>query len=118
MQDVDKKGDAFRFGKGIVHSIRDRHWDIMLDLPQGMGSNNSKLSRRFRKGGIAKVGMRPLSLLKNPKTASYQPALKPNEIIPGHSYYVRLADGKRYGKIRIIRFSQALKTVEFRWQLF
>lgn len=118
LEDVDKDGKVFSFRDGVIGDGRD--WDLMLDLPHGLGSNNAALVKSFKAGGIIDMGAKPMSAVKQAPKEGYQPALKPDEILPGHTYCVKLANGKEFAKIHVQKFDQkpsSQSVLVFDWEL-
>ena len=115
LADYDKAEVAFSFKHGLVNEKK--AWDVMLDLPHGLGSNNSALAKRFKSGGILDLGAVAFDSVKEVPEKGYVPALKPDEIKVGHSYAIKLSTGKEYGKIFITKFDKQAQVVEFQFEL-
>lgn len=91
--------------------------DLLFDPPHGLGTNNTKLAKTLLgSGGIVDAGNFSIEDCKQAPLEGYKPFLKPEEIIKGHTYYIRTADGKSYGKIHVVDYNQEGKVLSFKWQ--
>ena len=118
--DDDRSGLSFKDmkliqvqeGKPVTARI-----DLILDLPNGLAANNSKLTKEFQgQGGIIDVGEKALRDVKQAPATGYKPALKPDQLIEGHCYCVLAADGRHYAKFQIKRLDKAKRLLEITWQ--
>lgn len=92
--------------------------DILFDMPHGLGANNVELGEAFNgKGEIIDLGPVPLKRKSDIPKNGYRAFLKPKEIIVGHTYLIRTADGAHYGKIHVVRFDRKRQLLEFAWLL-
>lgn len=119
LKDVDTSRIVFSFGKGKLVTIKSGEadaFDLMLDIPHGLGTNNSKLTSKFKgSGGIVDMGKKSLGDVKKAPAKGYAPALKVAQIKTGHTYCVRTADGKKYAKIHIVKFDQKSEQLTMTW---
>ena len=116
--DVSHSGFSFRLGK-VTKSQGEvtAETDFMLDLPHGIGTNNTKLSKKFTgQAGVVDMGEMSLAEIKEAPKTGYQPALSPSDIKVGHSYCFLTADGQHYGKIEVLGFDEENETLTFIWQ--
>ena len=121
LTDFDDTRSGFGFAAKKVIEVKEgpvtTKTDLILDLPHGLAANNSKLTKEFQgKGGILDLGKKPLSEIKRAPESGYKPALKPDELLEGHSYCVLTADGKHYGKFHIKRIDEKRRLLEIVWQ--
>ena len=122
LQDFDRghKGFSFSQGKQIAPD-NPREFpleiDLYFDLPHGLIMNNSASGPIFKgKGGIVDMGAKPLKAIKEaPLRGNYKVGLSPRELIVGHTYCVRTADGKHVAKFQITNFDQNEETLSFSW---
>ena len=122
LSDFDKSQEGFSFSKGELVQIDPSadqfpmDVDFMFDMPNGLGMNNSELTKWFPGTAvIIDLGEIPLhTVIKNPLDG-YTPFLDPEMIIPGHSYFIRTADSEHFGKIHIVKFDSENEMIEFTW---
>jgi len=120
LSDFDKGLSVFSFKKGIVKlskaNLKKTEFDLILDLPHGLATNNSKLAPIFTgSAGIIDAGKKPLKDAKEAPAEGYAPALSPKQIIKGHTYYVKCYSGKKFAKIHITDFDAKSETLTFTW---
>lgn len=122
--DFDATNKFFSLRKGKIISLEKKgasalvDMDILLDMPHGLGTNNAELSKAFNgKAGIIDLGSVPLKSKSNIPKNGFKKFLKAKEIIVGHTYLVRTADGVSYGKIHVVKFEEKTKLLEFTWLL-
>ena len=90
--------------------------DFIFDLPKGLGMNNSELSASFSgQALIMDLGEIPLEEKTDLAEDAFTPFLQPEEIIEGHTYLIKTADTKEYGRIRIINFEAESGLLTFKW---
>jgi hypothetical protein len=122
LRDVDDSGAAFRFSDGTMvtpgaNAELYLTVDLMLDLPHGLGANNSEFWPFFTgKGGIVDVGAKPLRAVKKAPKEGYLPAIEMDAITEGHTYCVRTGDGEHYAKLHLGKFDREASTLEFTWE--
>jgi len=122
MGDFDSTAQGFSFSRGELISV-DREAeslsmeiDFIFDIPNGLGMNNGELGSWFSgRAMIADLGDIPLDKKANPAEDEFTPFLIPDEMIPGHTYLIRTADSKHYGKIRIEEFDYDNSRLVFSW---
>ena len=89
---------------------------MILDLPMGLGCNSSKLADVFPgNGGVIDLGKKPLADVPAAPKAGYLTELKPKQILDGHTYCVRTADGKHYAKFHVVKFDTKARTLKIAW---
>ena len=111
--DVNIVGSHFSFTRGVVNASDD--WDLMLNLPRGLASNNEELNIDFQQGGIIDLGDIPLTDIKEAPESGYISALTLDNMIVDHSYCVKRSNGQQYGKIRIIKYNPKTQYIKFMW---
>jgi len=115
LADVEAKGICFSFDKGLV-SDSDK-WDLMLNLPNGLSSNNVALDKDFKQDGIVYSGPRNFDDISAVPESDYTPLLEPHKTIEGHCYLVKTSTGEKLGKTHITHYTRELRYIKFRWQL-
>lgn len=119
IHDFDDSGSGFSFQRGtVVMPENPRELsveiDFILDLPHGLGANNSKLSSKFKgQGGIIDMGRKSLAEVTDPPKSGYKPALDTSDIKVGHSYLFLTADGQHHGVVHVTGFDESKKTMTF-----
>jgi len=120
MKDFDESMEGFSFAKGgLVKMDQERDGcpmeiDFIFDMPHGLGMDNSVLTDWFSgNAGIIDLGPVSLEIDSEIPTEGFIPSLEPESIIQGHTYLIRTADEKSYGKIQIVQFDDEM--VEFKW---
>lgn len=132
IRDFDVSGAGFRFGDGklvIFHPQLPSDkvnvtateffttFDFILDLPNGIGTNSSKLTPDFKgNGGVQDCGMKALEEVREAPRRGYGPALKSNDIKEGNTYCFLAADGEHYAKLHVIRLDKEQGSLEFTWR--
>ena len=123
LKDCDAEPFAFSFkAKGKVRLPKDPaevavDFEILLDLPHGLAANNKSIAPFFKgSGGVIDMGRTALEEVKEAPKEGYQPTLKPEQIVPGHTYCVLASDGKHYGKLHVVRFNPERGPIEFTWE--
>jgi hypothetical protein len=97
--------------------VVDMDFDIILDLPHGLAANNKSIARNhIGSGGIIDMGRTSLEDVKEAPREGYRPTLKPEQIVPEHTYCVLASDGKHYGKFHVVKFNPERGPIEFSWE--
>ena len=99
-------GDTFTVPSGVTLDTS----SSTLSLP------SSVITGQTEKTSLVDAGKFSLASCNHAPLEGYKPSLKPEEILVGHTYYVRAADGKCYGKIHVVDFSPEGKVLSFKWQ--
>ena len=85
-------------------------------MPSGLGMNNSELTEWFPgNAGIIDLGSVNLEIDIEIPEEGFNPFIDPEGLIPGHTFLIRTADGKHFGKIHIINFDMESELLEFTW---
>jgi hypothetical protein len=123
LEDCDAEPFAFSFkAKGKVRLPKDPaevavDFDILLDVPHGLAANNKSIAPFFKgSGGLIDMGRKALEEVKEAPKEGYQATLKPEQIVPGHTYCVLASDGKHYGKVHVVKFDPERGPIEFTWE--
>jgi hypothetical protein len=90
--------------------------DFIFDMPNGLGMNNSELDSWFPGDGLVQdLGSIPLEKDADLIEDEFAPYLIPDEIIPGHTYLMKLAGTEKYGRIKIVEFDRYNNLLSFEW---
>lgn len=122
MKDFDRSHEGFSFSKGelIKLDLEEGSFpmeiDFIFDMPSGLGMNNSELTEWFPgKAGIVDLGPVSLEIDTEIPVEGFNPFIDPEGLIPGHTFLIRTADEKFFGKIHIIKFDIESELLEFNW---
>jgi hypothetical protein len=96
-------------------------YDIFFDGDHGLVANAEERGWElgFGKGGIAELGKCSLSDVDAvPKDSDFGPAVrtKDDRIKNGHTYCVRLADGKSFAWIHVVKYDSENSTIKLEWK--
>ena len=100
----------------IKETFRDAY-DIFFDADHGIATNSTIAGWELGvgNGGIVDMGRCGFDEVKEAPEDGYKKALKISEMLPGHTYCVRTANGREYGKFHIVSFDQDAMTLDFTW---
>ena len=120
--DFDDTFQGFSFSRGELVTVDPDSGSLpaeisfIVDLPNGLGMNNSNLSDWFSgKALILDLGNVPLEESEVFPEGEFIPFLLPEEIIAGHTYLVKTGDTADYGMIRIVDFDSEKSLLTFDW---
>ena len=137
LRDCDKVPEMFSFKEGGVLNLGEVDVkglsenesmkkmlliDLFFDMPHGLGLNNKELDEQLvGLAGIVDMGKVSIDELSKAPKDGYKLCLTSDEIKVGHSYCVKTANGKNYGKIEILEFERGRGHlddgfVRFKWQ--
>ena len=122
MADFDRSLEGFSFSKGglvkIDPSIGGFPMDVdfIFDMPSGLGMNNTALTEWFPgDAGIIDLGEEAIDSETGIPSEGFNPFVGPEDIIPGHTYFLKTADAEHYGKIHVLKFDIENELLEFTW---
>ena len=116
LTDTHLYGARFDFAKGVV--TEENHWDIKLDLPNGLVSNAHPTNGNPEPAGFMDLNTTNFNHISNAPQTDYVPTIPVKDIKEGSCYCVKLSTRQEYAKIQIIKFDPASKYIRFRWRLF
>lgn len=120
--DFDQTHQLFSFREGLI-TVEPRAKvplavDFFLELPHGLGTNNPQLDRAFTgRGALIDLGRTSFKTKIQVPMMGFKPALRPQEIIPGHTYLVRLGAGDSYGQLHVLNIDFEKSVLDFTWCL-
>ena len=120
--DFDNTFQGFGFSRGELITVDPESEsltgdiDFILDLPNGLGMNNSILADWFSgEAVILDLGDVPLEETSDLPAGDFTPFLMPEEIIEGNTYLVQWAEAGHYGMFRILDFDSENSLLSFNW---
>ena len=126
LREFEDTFDGFGFKIGTIQALKfngdaNQNLDLFFEDSHGFGTNNNSLDSSLNGvGGIIDMGYKKLDEVLEAPVKGYKPYISRSNIFQGHTYCVRTADGKHYGKIHILEINKSQpgsqgKNIVFSW---
>jgi len=118
---------GFSFTLGLVAGEEmqsEEEWiskiDIAFDAPHGLMANSKDLSDEFTQpagsAGILDLGEVAIDRVGEAPADGYAPTISMKQLVVGHTYSVRTADGKHYGLLHLLAVNAGKENaITFSW---
>jgi hypothetical protein len=122
LQDFHRGHKGFGFAKGQqIQPDNPKAFstdlDMFFDLRTGLLMNNESLGQFCKgKAGVIDMGAKPLQAVREAPARGYKVFLRMEELLNGHTYCIRTADGKHFAKIHILNVDPNEEILVFTWR--